>query len=122
MSIYFVTSDGRDLWNPSSFTAQLFCDQAESIARHLGVDSGLGPIVSDAVVVSELSFVSFAQSFAVQLSQVDPESGAHALLEVVSQSWVRWRPNWASSGPTMRPPRVWSRTARASLVEMVIWL
>ena len=71
MSIYFVTSDGRDLWNPSSFTAQLFCDQAESIARHLGVDSGLGPIVSDAVVVSELSFVSFAQSFAVQLSQVD---------------------------------------------------
>ena len=81
MSIYFVTSDGRDLWNPSSFTAQLFCDQAESIARHLGVDSGLGPIVSDAVVVSELSFVSFAQSFAVQLSQVDPESGAHVLLE-----------------------------------------
>jgi Family of unknown function (DUF6086) len=81
MSIYFVAPNGLDVWNPSSLTGRLFCDQVESVSRLLGIESGLGTIVSDEVAVNDEKFMSFAQSFAGLLLRTDPESGAYRLLE-----------------------------------------
>jgi hypothetical protein len=51
MSVYFIADDRRGLWNPASDTARLFHDQCTSVARMLGVESGLAPIISDEVIV-----------------------------------------------------------------------
>ncbi len=81
MSIYFMTASRQDVWNPASATGRLFCDQVESVARLLEVESGLGAIVSDEVVVNDEKFVSFVQSFAERLLRTSAESGAYRLLE-----------------------------------------
>ncbi|NMO20002.1 hypothetical protein HPC49_21955 [Pyxidicoccus fallax] len=81
MSIYFMTPNKRDVWNPASVTGRLFCEQVESVARLLDVESGLGAVVSDEVVVNDEKFVSFVQSFAERLLRTSAESGAYLLLE-----------------------------------------
>jgi hypothetical protein len=81
MSIYFVTKDGRDLWNPASLTARLFHNQAESVAKLIPSETGLGPIVSDEVILDEARFALFAKAFAGFILKMDRRSGAWALSE-----------------------------------------
>lgn len=61
MSLYF-TSRERDIWNPASETGRLYCEQVASIAKELGVESGLGPVISDEVEIDEGVFVAFVQA------------------------------------------------------------
>src|SRR4051812_34835899 len=79
MSIYFVECDGRDVWNPSSDAARTFHALAEAIARPLGVETGLGPIKSDEVVIDRTRFAAFGSAFAARLLSTSDNSGYHVL-------------------------------------------
>jgi hypothetical protein len=81
MSIYFTTREGRDLWNPANVTGRLFHDQVNSVARILAIESGLGPIASDEVIVDEPKFLQFVKSFAEFVLTADPESGGRAVAQ-----------------------------------------
>jgi hypothetical protein len=81
MSIYFISKDAGDLWNPASVAGRLFFEQAESVARTIGVATGLGAIVSDEVVVDKENFIPFAEAFANFLLRTGPRSGGRMLLE-----------------------------------------
>lgn len=80
MSVYFCTVDEQDLWNPATIVARLFRDQVESVARVLGIESGLGEIVSDEVVVDKVKFEAFMAAFSGLMLRTAPESGVHSLM------------------------------------------
>jgi Family of unknown function (DUF6086) len=81
MSIYFISKDAGDLWNPASVTGRIFCEQVESIGRVIGIATGLGAIVSDEVSVDKKKFLLFAEAFAQFLLRTDPSSGGRMLLD-----------------------------------------
>jgi len=81
MSIYFIAKDGHDLWNPAAVTARLFWDQAESVGRIISIETGLGPIISDEVIVDDARFKLFVGAFADFILKLDRESGGRALAE-----------------------------------------
>ncbi len=80
MSIFFVTNEGNDIWNPGRVTAQMFCAQVTSIAREVGVESGLGAIISDQVIVDVEKFKAFAVAFAKYMLCLQPNDKAWTLL------------------------------------------
>ena len=71
MSIYFIAGD-TDLWNPASFTGRLYCEQANAVARLLNVDSGVGPVLKDEVVVDAERFKAFAAAYAREVLACGP--------------------------------------------------
>jgi hypothetical protein len=81
MSVYFIAKDSLDIWNPANIAARLFCDQAESAARVLGTETGLGQIIADEVAVDNEKFISFAASLSGLVIKTQPGSAARRLLE-----------------------------------------
>jgi hypothetical protein len=67
MSIFFVTRDGDDLWNPASAKALAFHAQAAAVGALLGLETGLGPIVSDECVVEAAAFGAFEAAFVARV-------------------------------------------------------
>lgn len=80
MSVFFIASDGRDVWNPASEAARVFLEQATMMARILGIDSGLGPLVSDEVVIDEARFAKFGSAFAKRMLEYPDGTCFHALM------------------------------------------
>lgn len=80
MSIFFVTNEGNEIWNPASDTARLFCDQVASIARLLSVETGLGAIISDEVIVDAAQFKAFAAAFSGFMLRLQPDGKAWLLV------------------------------------------
>jgi hypothetical protein len=58
MSIFFLSPNGDDVWNPASDVARVFHAQVESVADLLGVESGLGAIKSDEIAIETMTFGS----------------------------------------------------------------
>ncbi len=82
MSIYFICN-GKDLWNPASFTGRLYCEQANAVARLLKIESGVGEVIRDEVAVDAEKFKAFATAYARLLLETSPGrlSSAHTLLD-----------------------------------------
>ncbi|MGO4430062.1 DUF6086 family protein, partial [Streptomyces sp. MCAF7] len=58
MSCFFQI-EGKDVWNPSNFVAQLFIEEARALARSMGLESGIGDIVDDECELSTAEFLAF---------------------------------------------------------------
>jgi hypothetical protein len=82
MSLYFTSND-RDVWNPASGTGRLYSDQVASLARELGVESGLAPVISDEVKIDETVFVAFVQAGLAFSLQLGADSLPRALVSPV---------------------------------------
>jgi len=54
-----VSSDNRDVWEPSLAVGYLFVDQIHSLERLVGLESGVSPVVSDEVTIDPARFQSF---------------------------------------------------------------
>jgi hypothetical protein len=79
MSIYFTLNE-QDFWNPGRVTAQMFCGQVALVARELGMESGLGAIISDEVKVEAEQFKTFAAAFAEYMTHLQPGGKAWLLV------------------------------------------
>ncbi|KJY43636.1 hypothetical protein VR41_02390 [Streptomyces sp. NRRL B-1568] len=61
MSCYFQVNE-EDLWNPSNSVARLFLEQADTLSRLVGKDSGLSPIIEDECEINLSEFINFTDS------------------------------------------------------------
>ena len=80
MSVFFLSSEGEDAWNPSSDVAEVFLAQADTVARLLKIESGLGPIRGDEVIIDGSRFAAFGAAFARRMLQSADDSAMHKLL------------------------------------------
>ncbi len=81
MSTCFTSRSGKKLWWPANLGARVFHDQAEAVGRMIEVETGLGPIVHDEVVVDDAKLEAFVNAFTVFMLRVADNSTARALLE-----------------------------------------
>jgi hypothetical protein len=79
VSVYFLANE-KDLWNPGFLAARFFCDAVASISGMLGIESGLGPILSDEVVVDPVALHAFALQMRELLLNRDPTSATRVML------------------------------------------
>jgi hypothetical protein len=63
MSVMFSV-DGTSVWWPASDIGRLFKEQAEAVAAALGVQSGLGDLYADEVVIDLPVFEAFVMMLA----------------------------------------------------------
>jgi hypothetical protein len=65
MSVMFSV-DGLSVWWPASTVGRLFKEQAEAVATALEIQSGLGELFADEVVIDLPVFEAFVMSLAEQ--------------------------------------------------------
>jgi hypothetical protein len=61
MSCYFQAGE-LDLWNPSNSVARLFIEQSKTLARIVGTEPGLGPIIEDECEIDPEGFSDFVSA------------------------------------------------------------
>jgi hypothetical protein len=80
MSIFFLSPNGDDVWNPASDVARVFHAQVESVADLLGVESGLGAIKSDEIAIETMKFCAFGSALAARIEAYREDSCFVALV------------------------------------------
>lgn len=116
MSIYFSVGDGRDVWNPSSEVARVFLAQTEVMAHYLAMDSGLGPVVSDEVIIDTMRFAAFTSAFTQRMLEYADDSCFHALMSGCFSIVLGLRNQLHMSTPTNDPRIVQYARAGDTLV------
>ena len=82
MSQYYE-ADGVTLWNPSNGPSRLFLRQLPLFEAEVGLPSGIGPMVSDAAIVSPASFGEFASALLAWRAQT-----SHPVLQALSDGFI----------------------------------
>ena len=79
MSIIIYATSGQTIWEPSLDVAKLFVEHARLLEPLCGVLSGVGPVVSDEVVIDPHQFGRFLQAGGRLLEQSN-SGPLHALV------------------------------------------
>jgi len=66
-----ITSNGRELWEPSQDVGRLFVDQIHTLVGIAGAESGVSRVVSDEVEIDGPRFCWFVNQLAKRLGETD---------------------------------------------------
>ena len=66
-----VSSDNREVWEPSLAVGYLFVDQLHSLERLIGLESGVSPVTSDEVTIDSIRFEAFIRGCLRKLEETD---------------------------------------------------
>lgn len=89
MSVWFNSTCGHELWNPSNRAADFFIAGVRSVEAVLEAESGIGPIVQDEVIVEASMLSNFMVASQIELCHPTMRAQVAGLLAIVAVLLVR---------------------------------